>query len=40
MASKKQTQIDNTQNDKMAALNAALSKIEKNFGQNAIIKNG
>ena len=38
MASKKQTQIDNTQNDKMAALNAALSKIEKNFGQNAIIK--
>ena len=38
MASKKQTQIDNIQNDKMAALNAALSKIEKNFGQNAIIK--
>lgn len=38
MASKKQTQIDNTQNDKMVALNAALSKIEKNFGQNAIIK--
>jgi len=31
MASKKQTQIDNIQNDKMAALNAALSKIEKNF---------
>lgn len=38
MASKKQTQIDSIQNDKMAALNAALSKIEKNFGQNAIIK--
>lgn len=38
MASKKQTQIASIQNDKMAALNAALSKIEKNFGQNAIIK--
>lgn len=38
MASKKQTQIDSMQNDKMAALNAALSKIEKNFGKNAVMK--
>lgn len=38
MASKKQTQINSMQNDKMAALNAALSKIEKNFGKNAVMK--
>lgn len=38
MASKKQTQIDSMQNDKMAALNAALNKIEKNFGKNAVMK--